>query len=383
MPTERALAPDKLILAVAAGCFLGYVGYLAMMLTQGGWIIDSGGHPLPTDFVALWTAGRLASHGAAAAAYDPHLRHAAQLAVVSHNFRGYFDWAYAPIFLFVVAALSVLPYTAAFITWMTLTLIGYAAGIGAITQARAAVIVALAAPWTFGVMQVGQTGFLTAALIAAVLLNLERRAVLAGLVLGLLSYKPQFGLLFPLALAGGGYWRAFIWACVSVVVALALSGVIFGFDTLAAFVAQLPQSSTTLLTQGGVGWNKLQSFYGLARWLGAGNVAGWTAQAIISAGAAAGVVALWKSNADYNLKAAGLVGGALLATPYVFAHDLPILAVAFAFLYRQRAFDGIEYLALGAAMLFFLVFAFLAVPVASFASVVLVMTIARRLHAAS
>ena len=98
---------------------------------------------------------------------------------------------------------------------------------------------------------------------------------------------------------------------------------------------------------------------------------------------AAGAVALWKSNADYNLKAAGLVGGALLATPYVFAHDLPILAVAFAFLYRQRAFDGIEYLALGAAMLFFLVFAFLAVPVASFASVVLVMTIARRLHAAS
>jgi arabinofuranan 3-O-arabinosyltransferase len=379
MSAARDFAPDKLILAVATGCFLGYVGYLALMFAGGHWIIDANGHPQATDFVALWTAGRLALRDAALAAYDPRLRHAAQVAVVGHAFRGYFDWAYPPIFLFVVTPLAKLPYAGAFLVWVALSLAAYAASVGAIAQQRTAAMVALAAPWTFAVMQVGQTGFLSAALVATVLLNLERRSLLAGIVLGLVSYKPQFGLLFPFALAAGGYWRAFAWASVSVVVAFLLCGVVFGTDTLAAFASQLPESSKTLLTQGAVGWNKLQSFYGMTRWLGGTNAAGWTVQAIITASVAAGVVALWRSRADYNLKAAGLCAGALLATPYVFGHDMPILAIGFAFLFRQRAFDAIEYLAMGAAILFFLAFAFLAIPVAFFASITLVVLIVRRL----
>lgn len=379
MPQARTLAADKLILAVATGCFLGYVGYLATRFSAGGWIVDAAGHPEPTDFVALWTAGKLAAQGAAHAAYDPHLRHAAQATVVGHDFQGYFDWAYPPVFLFVVALLATLPYAVAFIVWVTLTVAGYALSVGAITQTRAAVLVALAAPWTFAVMQVGQTGLLTATLIATVLLSLERRAVLSGLVLGLLIYKPQFGLLFPFALAADGYWGAFIWAGVSVALLLALSGVVFGFDTLVAFWTQLPLSSHALITQGGVGWNKLQSFYGLARWLGAGDVGGWAAQAIATASATLAVVALWRSKRDFDLKAAGLCAGALLATPYVFAHDMPVLAIAFAFLFRHRMFDAIEYLGLGAAVLAFLAFAFLAVPACSLASIALLVLIARRL----
>jgi len=38
---------------------------------------------------------------------------------------------------------------------------------------------------------------------------LERRPVAAGLLFGLLCYKPHFGLLVPVALASGGYWRSF------------------------------------------------------------------------------------------------------------------------------------------------------------------------------
>lgn len=379
MSHARTFAADKLIVAVAAGCFLGYVGYLAMRFALGGWIVDAGRHPEPTDFVALWTAGKLATHGAALAAYDPHLRHAAQLAVIGHDFQGYFDWAYPPVFLFVVALLATLPYAIAFIVWTTLTLVGYALSVNAITHTRAAVLVALAAPWTFAEMQVGQTGFLTAALIAMILLNLEHRAVLSGVVLGLLSFKPQFGFLFPLALAAGGHWRAFATACLSLIVLFLLSGVVFGFDVLVAFVTQLPESSKTLLTQGGVGWNKLQSFYGLARWLGATDTAAWAAQAIVTLGTAAAVVALWRSKSDDNLKAAGLCAAVLLATPYVFAHDVPIVAVGFAFLFRQRTFDAVEYLALAAGFLFFLAFAFLAIPVASGASIALVALIIRRL----
>ena len=52
----------------------------------------------------------------------------------------------------------------------------------------------------------GQNGFLTAALIGGALGLLERRPALAGICLGLLTYKPQFGLLFPFVLIADRRW---------------------------------------------------------------------------------------------------------------------------------------------------------------------------------
>jgi len=380
MAPARGFSFDKLTLAVAAGVVAGYVGYLIQLFRAHGWIVDANGHPLPTDFMSLWTAGHLALRGEVLSAYDPHLRHAAQLAVVGHPFRGYFDFAYPPILLFVVAALAMLPYASALLIWIVLTLALYAATIAAITRSNRAIVVALAAPWSFAVVEVGQTGFLTAALIGSVMLNLERRALIAGVALGLLTYKPQFGLLFPLVLVAGGYWRAFCWAALSMTIGFVLAGIAFGFETITAFIHQLPASADALLRQGGVGFNKLQSVYGITRWLGGGDGAGWTAQAIVTAGLAVAVVALWRSRAAFDVKASGLCAATLLATPYVFAYDFPLLAVGFAFLFRERRFDVLDNLVIAAALTFFLAFALLAIPLALFSSVALAVMVLRRLR---
>ncbi len=186
--------------------------------------------------------------------------------------------------------------------------------------------------------------------------------------------------MFPLALAAGGYWRAFGWALVCAVVTFVFAGLVFGFDTFAAFLHQIPSSADVLLRQGGVGWNKLQSVYGITRWLGAVDGVGWTAQAIATAGAALAVVALWRRPAPYELKAAGLCAATLLATPYVFAYDLPLLAIGFAFLFRARQFDFFEVLAIVAALVFFLAFALVALPLALFSSVALAVMVLRRLR---
>ena len=59
---------------------------------------------------------------------------------------------------------------------------------------------AITIPTVFHNIQVGQNGFLTAALIGGVLEFMERRPAMAGVCLGLLTYKPQFGVLVPVAL---------------------------------------------------------------------------------------------------------------------------------------------------------------------------------------
>jgi arabinofuranan 3-O-arabinosyltransferase len=47
--------------------------------------------------------------------------------------------------------------------------------------------------------------------------------VLAGICLGLLTYKPQFGLLFPIALIAVGHWRVFVSASVTAIAMFVVS----------------------------------------------------------------------------------------------------------------------------------------------------------------
>jgi hypothetical protein len=309
------------------------------------------------------------------------LRHAAQVAAIGHDFKGYFDWAYPPPFFFVAAALARLTYASAFLTWITLTFAIYGTTMAAIAKSPSAVVFVFAAPWTLANLLVGQNGLFTAALIGIVLLTLERRPLVSAAALACLAYKPQFGLLFPLALAAGGYWRAFGWTCVAIMVTFALSGVVFGFDTFSAFLNELPKSTRTLLAEGGTGWNKLQSVYGIMRWLGSADWMAWIAYAVVAMASAGAIIWLWKSDADFSLKAAGLCAGVLLATPYVFAYDFAILGIAYAWLYRARRFEGAENLLIGAAVILNLASALLAAPLAPFAGACLVVMIVRRLRA--
>ncbi len=93
---------------------------------------------------------------------------------------------------------------------------------------------------------------------------------------------------------------------------------------------------------------------------------------------ATAVIRLWRSGAAYELKAAGLAAATLLATPYLFVYDLPILAVAMAFLYRHRAFDRIEIATFGVALLSVAAFAFVPAPTGLLATLAVAAVILRR-----
>src|SRR5207237_8270122 len=87
--------------------------------------------------------------------------------------------------------------------------------------------------WTLGL---GQNAFLTAALFGLATLLLETRPIASGLLFGLLCYKPHFGLLVPIALAAGGYWRSFAAAAASAGALVLASLLLFGWETWHSFV---------------------------------------------------------------------------------------------------------------------------------------------------
>jgi arabinofuranan 3-O-arabinosyltransferase len=383
-PAARPAAAigDRRLAMIGLGVCLGYLVALAGLFVRHQWMIDAAGHPMPSDFLEIWSAGRLALQGAALSAYDGRLQHAAEAAAVSHDFKGFYNWSYPPSFLFPAAAIAALPYALAFAAWIAGGLALHGFSIAAITRRPAAMAVAFASPWALACALVGQNGFITAGLIGLTLATMEKRPVLSGLLLGLLTYKPQFGLLFPLVLLLSGRWKVFAFAAISALGLLVLSVAVFGVGVLPAFLHELPESSRSLITNGDAGWGKLQSVYGLARCLGASDLAGWIAQGLMITACVVSVGMVWRGGAPFTLKAASLAVATALVTPYVFAYDLVVLAVPVAFVWRQHAFDRLELLGLVLVALAAVPFAFTSVPSGLFASLIVAAIVARRLGAA-
>jgi len=375
--------------AFALSCFallVANLGYVAALILDRQWIVDAAGKPLHTDFTSVYAAGQLAREGHAAAAYDWPLHYAAENAVVPHDYATYLGWHYPPPFLLIAALLAALPYAVAFFAWIAVTLPLYLASMRAVVGDKVGWLVAGAFPCLLPNVVPGQNGLFTAALIGGTLTLLPSRPLLAGCCLGLLTYKPQFGILFPLLLIAGGHWRA-IGAAVLSASALALGTIaVLGIAPWTEFLHWLPLTSHALFAQDSpvhTEWSKFQSLFALVRLLGGSAALAWTLQVMLTVAVALVLCLMWRTrHIGYELKAAAAAAGVLLATPYVYLYDLAILAVGIGFLLRAALRTGFVAgeagaLALGAALM--MVLPFFGVPVGLIAVAIAAALIARRM----
>jgi arabinofuranan 3-O-arabinosyltransferase len=330
------------------------------------WIYDPEGLGIPTDFVNVWAAGRLALEGHPAQAWDWDIQKQVELALLRQDFPGYFAWHYPPPFLFVASLLAKFPYTAAFMLWVSVSFVPYLAVMRAIVGRPFGLLLAVGFPMVFNNALVGQNGFLTAALIGGTLYLMPARPILSGICLGLLSYKPQYGLLFPIVLIAASQWTVFFTAGVVAVTMALVSWLAFGTESWQAFFHWMPMFSQAFLTEGKATWWKLQSLFSLVRYFGGPEQLAWTCQWMLTAAVASGLVLMWRSRVSYPLKAAALAAGTLLTTPYLFMYDMMVLAIPVAFLVRLGLAGGFrryELAGLGFALAMIVSFIFLGEPV--------------------
>jgi hypothetical protein len=379
--SEHSAIPPALLIACLVLCVInasllqsGYVGHW--------WVFDEKGLGIPTDFVNVWSAGRLVLDGHPALAYDWDIQKQVQVAVLGQSYDGNFAWHYPPPFLFVAALLALFPYGAAYFGWAAVSLVPYLVVMRAIVGRRFGLLLAAAFPVVFTNALVGQNGFLTASLIGGTLYLMPTRPVLSGICLGLLSYKPQYGLLFPLVLIAASQWKVFFTAGIVAILIASLSWLAFGSESWQAFFHWMPMFSQAFLTEGRAPWGKMQSIFGLVRYFGGTEQLAWMFQWIMSGAVALLLALMWRSRSvSYPLKAASLAAGALLITPYLFLYDLMVLAVAVAFLVRvglDQGFARHELPALGLVAVLLMIFPLLGAPTGFGATLIVTSLIACR-----
>jgi Glycosyltransferase family 87 len=290
------------------------------------------------DFIAYWAAAKLTADGEPTLAYDDAVVKRTQTNEIGSSVDG-LPWLYPPFALLLFLPLALLPYAASFAAWLA---VGGAIMLSAarrIAQGSWGVWLALAFPATAFNLISGQAGMLSAGLFAWGMLLLPKRPVAAGAVLGLMAFKPHFVPLILLALLAGRQKTALFATLASVGLISLVSLALLGTGPWQAFFSDLPDT-TNLLFDGVFPVQKMQSVSAMALSFGLGASLTQALQAVTSFGAAAFVLWLWRRDTAYEYKVAGLGLAALLATPYVYHHDLTVLGVAMLWFAVRAREDG-------------------------------------------
>jgi alpha-1,2-mannosyltransferase len=175
----------------------------------------------------------------------------------------------------------------------------------------------------------GQNAFLSGALMIGGFRLLSQRPVLAGILLGALTYKPQLWILVPVALIAGRHWRSLATALATAAALLLTSMVVLGLEPWRLWLAEAtnaPGEFYALWLQFGL----LHGFsaYVCALLLGASASVATTIQVIASLGAAAAVYWAYRRPRADDLQLAILLTATMLAAPHVQSYDLVLLAAA-------------------------------------------------------
>jgi hypothetical protein len=163
----------------------------------------------------------------------------------------------------------------------------------------------------------------------------------AGIFIGLFSYKPQFGILLPVALIASHQWRAIVSAAATIILLAGISIAAFGVGAWEACPRQLLAQAGLSLTDPASNWSYLQTVYGLIHALHGGASLAWVAQGATTLCAAVIVWLAWRSRTSFSLKAAILSAAAFVVTPYAFAYDMASLVIPAAFLARDQLRRGL------------------------------------------
>jgi len=340
------LTRERIRMVAVAVLIASAAGFLYLVVTATGGV-DLQGRPIGTDFSNVYAAGTYVLEGNFQAPFDSVQQFARERSIFGEATQ-FYGWHYPPYFLFVAAALAWMPYGLALFVGQAITLGLYLLAIRAILKAFAPqggttasadplwLVLALAFPAVLINVGHGHNGFLTAALLGGGLVSLDRRPLVAGILFGLMAYKPQFGLMIPVALAAGGYWRTFAAAAATAVMLTLVTTLVFGVQVWHAFFVGAEFTRTVVLEQGDTGWHKIQSIFSWARMWGAPVPLAYAIQGTATLVLAMASAWLWHGKAPYPLKAAGLCLAAILATPYTLDYDMMVLAPAIAFI----AVDG-------------------------------------------
>jgi hypothetical protein len=327
--------------------WLRYAGLLtlALMLAPADWakamhILRI--QPYALDYLPLWTAGRMASSNIG------HLYDFRAITHAQHWLIGRMNrerpWIYPPSALLIFSPLSLASFWTSTAIWVTATL---AALLGAalkfIPRDRVLALVLIAAvPATSLTVMAAQTTFLTVAGGALGVLLLERRPILAGVLLGAAAcLKPTALVFLPLAFAAARAWRPFVATAVTGLAVAAVTTLWLGVGVWLDWLEALPHFEHIVLYDPAFLPSMISpASAAVHHHLREGPM--WLVRGGCTVAGAALVWWVWRRRTDPAFRLIALMAAGLLASPYAMRYDAALFVVpAVALICRATSWGGV------------------------------------------
>jgi hypothetical protein len=297
------------------------------------------------DFLVFHAAARAVIEGNLAVVYDTAALTDLQNTLYASRLPyelGFRPFLYPPIWLLDLLPFGLLPVGLAVSAFLTLSAGLSAVALRALKLGWPVILAVLTAPAAIWVVIAGQNTFLSAALLYGGLALLERQPVFAGVLLGLLAYKPQVWLLVPLALLAARAWRALL-ALAAIVAFLSLvTWLLLGGNTWLAFMdaARHASNGSGAAEMYARVHTHMATLLAAAKTLGFGNDFAMALQLAGSALAVGAVVWVFARYPASDERTAILVTATFLVSPYTLNYDLLLLMPAAALLFLHPLPDG-------------------------------------------
>lgn len=324
---EMTFLSKKRIAAYTKIIITAYLLVWGFWIFTGSGLLDRTGKPIGADFLVFWSASSMARTGDPASVYDFPKFYTVEQTIADYPN----PWVYPPTYLLMVLPLSLLPYLPSFLVWIVSTCGIYLIVVRRIAPHPITPWLALAYPGTFQNIVHGQNGFLSTALLGGGLLLLENFPLTAGILFGLLSYKPHFAVFVPIALAAGKYWKALAAMLVSSACFILLSGFALGWRTWVAFHNNISLPIMILLQEKSL-WIKMPTTFASFLLAGFTHSLAGALHGFVMFGAVIIVAWIWHKEGPLYIRGSALTSGILLFTPYAYYYDLSLLALPLAWL---------------------------------------------------
>ncbi len=286
------------------------------------------------DFTNLWAGGKLVWQGKIHAIPDAESFRAWLRAELNPHLPDQ-EWSYPPSLLLLGVPIALLPLGAAYAFWQALSFLVLYLATRFLELPLAGRIAILLSPAALTSAALGQNGLLTGGLIISSLSLMSRRPWLAGVLVGLLTMKPQLGILLPFCMLASRNYRSLAAASVTAALLAVATGILFGFDVWLDFWTKTRPLMTAILDRPfDVVYpvHEVTVFASL-RSFGATLQSAYAVQFLMTAACIVACLYVWRPACRMEAAARVCLTGILttLATPY--GHDYDLVPVAAALMW--------------------------------------------------
>lgn len=287
------------------------------------------------DFLPFYISARLIAHDRPEQLYDPQVQVAEVRAIVGQPVHIQVPNLYGPQVALAFVPFGRLSFAAAARIWVTLSLIAYFVCVYSVWRCcprlsvdRVSVfIAALAFPPLFHFFVRGQMSVIVLACFTAAFLAFRAdRPFFAGVLLGILVFKPQFLVAIPLIFLLSFAWKPLIGLVLSAAAQLGFAQIYFGSATMRAYLEMLVHPARWLgaaeLSLAPVQMHSLSSFW---RLLIPSQSIALALYGLSSAAVLMVAVVAWKSASPLSIRFSALILAAVLINPHLFVYDLLVL----------------------------------------------------------